>query len=121
MGITEDDLKRAMVTGKLQLNVLDTSGFEFKPDRPVSKFTNSKKIRAKDKNKRLRKYTTLRSPSWLGRNLLASEKQSSGEIDEIFNNLESDGMGDTSKLFRRSTSIDPGTCNSCYFTSETLK
>ena len=89
LGINEDDLKKAMVTGTLKLNGISTSGFDSgaMKQSQTSLFSNKKSSRLGHKKKsKIRKMSTHRdSLSDKNENLMFSEQPSmnGSEFDEL--------------------------------------
>ena len=109
LGISESDLKAAMITGVLKISQINTSGFDTKWMSISSRYDQKSVHKSKPVKKKIRKYTTVsESHSSLGRYKDNAQRQSSGLIDNVFDNLESDDNMDSNSLFQRSISMGPG-------------
>ena len=105
LGITEEDLKNAMVTGRLSTNEFNSSNFDAK-SRPLhSKTKSSFKKRAKygDKLKKYRKSITLKNQGHSSIDELSLADKDSNVMDSSHNDLES--YSPTNKILNRSISL----------------
>lgn len=107
LNITEKDLRNAMVTGKLQLDGMNTSGFDFKA--VVNAKVKSKKVQnlASKKTTKIRKITSMRPSSNLTKHkLMTSELTITTDDGMVYDKMNYEEDEPTS--FKRSLSLGPG-------------
>jgi hypothetical protein len=112
VGISEKDLREAMLTGQLKLDKFNSSGFDIKSKfSPSSRYGHGSKFRDKKKKKKakIRKYTSMKSSlQSLTGDLNMTEQDTIGDNDSIFLNLDSGRQRKINKSFQRSISMGAG-------------